>query len=133
MDGAEAKMLLKAARDHRLYAPWLLPVSTGLRRGEVLGLTWTDVDPTNGQLRVRRNLQRIKRELIFGTPKTRRSVRTVSLPKRCVAALTAHEVTQTQERARRRQQAAAPPAAAESFSDPRKLAIRTDLNAGVRS
>ncbi|MFF7675625.1 site-specific integrase [Actinacidiphila glaucinigra] len=72
--------LLKAARDHRLYALWLLLASTGLRRGEVLGLTWADVDPTNGQLRVRRNLRRIKRELIFGTPKTMRSVRTVSLP-----------------------------------------------------
>ncbi|MDX2649078.1 tyrosine-type recombinase/integrase [Streptomyces sp. PA03-1a] len=99
LDAAEAKMLLKAARDHRLYALWLLLVSTGLRRGEVLGLTWADVDLTNGQLRVRRNLQRIKRELIFGTPKTMRSVRTISLPKRCVAALTAHKTTQAKERA----------------------------------
>jgi integrase len=99
LDAAEAKMLLKAAHSHRLYALWLLLVSTGLRRGEVLGLTWADIDLANGQLRVRRNLQRIKRELIFGTPKTMRSVRTVSLPKRCVAALTTHKITQTKERA----------------------------------
>ncbi|MDX2854493.1 hypothetical protein [Actinacidiphila glaucinigra] len=38
LDGAKAKMLLKAARDHRLHGLWL-------RRGEVLGPTWADVDP----------------------------------------------------------------------------------------
>ncbi|MFJ5708908.1 tyrosine-type recombinase/integrase [Streptomyces sp. NPDC093105] len=98
LDAAEARLLLKAARDHRLYALWLLLVSTGLRRGEVLGLTWSDVDLAAGQLRVRRNLQRIKRELLFGTPKTARSIRTVSLPKRCVDALHAHRATQERER-----------------------------------
>ncbi|MGJ7415766.1 tyrosine-type recombinase/integrase [Streptomyces cinereoruber] len=98
LDAGEARLLLKTARDHRLYALWLLLVSTGLRRGEVLGLTWSDVDLNAGQLRVRRNLQRIKRELLFGTPKTTRSIRTVSLPKRCVDALHVHRATQEQER-----------------------------------
>jgi integrase len=60
--------------------------------------SWSDVGLSAGQLRVRRNLQRIKRELLFGTPKTARSIRTVSLPKRCVDALHAHRVTQEQER-----------------------------------
>jgi integrase len=98
LDAAEARMLLRTARSHRLYALWLLLVSTGLRRGEVLGLTWSDIDLVNGQLRVRRNLQRIRRELIFGTPKTARSLRTISLPKRCVQALTEHQAAQEQER-----------------------------------
>jgi integrase len=48
---------------------------------------------------VRRNLQRIKRELIFGTPKTTRSVRTVSLAPRCVTALREHQEVQRRERA----------------------------------
>ncbi|MFI7357429.1 tyrosine-type recombinase/integrase [Streptomyces avidinii] len=94
LDAAEVRMLLKTARPHRLYALWLLLISTGLRRGEVLGLTWSDVDLVGGQLRVRRNLQRIRRELIFGTPKTARSIRTVSLPKRCVEALLVHQKEQ---------------------------------------
>jgi integrase len=98
LDAAEARMLLKTARSHRLYALWLLLISTGLRRGEVLGLTWSDIDLANGQLRVRRNVQRIKRELIFGTPKTTRSLRTISLPKRCVQALTEHREVQERER-----------------------------------
>lgn len=98
LDAGEAKALLKTARSHRLYALWLLLVSTGLRRGEVLGLTWSDVDLDAGTLRVRRNVQRIRRELIFGTPKTMRSVRTVSLPRRCVQALTQHRAAQDRER-----------------------------------
>ncbi|MER7965315.1 tyrosine-type recombinase/integrase [Streptomyces ardesiacus] len=98
LDAGEAKALLKTARSHRLYALWLLLVSTGLRRGEVLGLTWSDVDLNAGTLRVRRNVQRIRRELIFGTPKTMRSVRTVSLPQRCVQALTQHRAAQDRER-----------------------------------
>ncbi|TWV45606.1 site-specific integrase [Streptomyces misionensis] len=98
LDTGEARALLKTARSHRLYALWLLLVSTGLRRGEVLGLTWSDVDLNAGTLRVRRNVQRIRRELIFGTPKTMRSIRTVSLPRRCVQALTQHRVAQDRER-----------------------------------
>ncbi|WP_103546032.1 site-specific integrase [Streptomyces sp. SM1] len=98
LDVGETKALLKTARPHRLYALWLLLVSTGLRRGEVLGLTWSDLDLNAGTLRVRRNVQRIRRELIFGTPKTMRSVRTVSLPRRCVQALTEHRAAQDRER-----------------------------------
>ncbi|MGW3095885.1 tyrosine-type recombinase/integrase [Streptomyces sp. NPDC001102] len=98
LDAGEVRLLLKTARSHRLYALWLLLVSTGLRRGEALALTWADVDLANGQLRVRRNVQRIRRELLFGTPKTKRSIRTVSLPRACVRALTAHHEQQERER-----------------------------------
>jgi integrase len=98
LDSAEARLLLKTARSHRLYALWLLLVSTGLRRGEALALTWSDVDLANRQLRVRRNVQRIRRELLFGTPKTTRSIRTVSLPRHLVRALTSHREQQERER-----------------------------------
>lgn len=94
----EVRILLQTAEPHRFYALWLLLVSVGLRRGEVLALTWDDIDLDNGQLRVRRNLQRISKELIFGTPKTKRSVRTVSLPQRCIAALRVRASEQQAER-----------------------------------
>lgn len=100
LDRTEARMLLKTAQGHRLHALWLLLVSTGLRRGEVLALTWNDIDFVRRQLRVRRNLQRIKTELLFGTPKTARSLRTISLPKQCATALTAHREAQRTDRAR---------------------------------
>lgn len=98
LDRTEVRMLLKAARSHRLYALWLLLVSTGLRRGEVLALTWQDVDLDRRQLRVRRNVQRIKQQLVFGTPKTARSLRTISMPERCAAALREHQEVQRRER-----------------------------------
>ncbi|WP_259472080.1 site-specific integrase [Streptomyces shenzhenensis] len=43
-------------------------------------------------------MQRIRRELIFGSPKTMRSIRTVSLPKHCIRALEQHRAQQEQER-----------------------------------
>ncbi|GGO46452.1 site-specific integrase [Streptomyces daqingensis] len=99
LDREEAQQLLRAARTHRYHALWLLLVSVGLRRGEALALTWDDIDLDNGQLRVRRNLQRVRKELIFGTPKTKRSLRTVPLPRRCVAALKDHAKGQAKEQA----------------------------------
>ncbi|WP_245641169.1 tyrosine-type recombinase/integrase [Streptomyces megasporus] len=95
----EVRMPLKAARPHRLYALWLLLVSTGLCRGEALALTWDDIGPDRRRLRVRRNLRRIKKEPVFGTPKTARSQRTISLPRRCVDALREHRAAQRTERA----------------------------------
>lgn len=99
LNSDDTRRLLRVARDHRLYALWLLLVSTGLRRGEVLGLTWDDIDLTTGQLRVRRNLQRVAGGLALGTPKTLRSRRTVALPASCVVRLRQHKKQQEQERA----------------------------------
>ncbi|WP_033820901.1 tyrosine-type recombinase/integrase [Kitasatospora sp. MBT63] len=99
LNAAEVRLLLRAGRDHRLYPLWLLLVSTGLRRGEVLALTWADIDLDARQLRVRRNLQRVKGTLVFGTPKTARSLRTIALPASCVAQLRRRREDQLQERA----------------------------------
>jgi integrase len=99
LTGPEARRLLRAARDHRLYPLWHLLISTGLRRGEVLALTWDDIDLETRQLRVRRNLQRVNGHLIFGTPKTARSRRTIALPTSCVARLRQHQERQAQVRA----------------------------------
>ncbi|WP_239935041.1 tyrosine-type recombinase/integrase [Streptomyces sp. CBG31] len=88
LDAAEVSLLLKTAHPHQLYILWLWLGSTGLRRGEALGLTWSDVDLTNGQLQVGRNVQRIRRELAFGTPTTTRSIRTVPMPRHLVRGLT---------------------------------------------
>ncbi len=99
MTAEEVRVMLRAARGHRLYPLWLLLISTGLRRGEVLGLTWNDIDLTSRQLRVRRNLQRVKGHLVFGTPKTARSLRTIALPISCVARLHERREQQVQERA----------------------------------
>ena len=51
------RTFLEACADHRLYALFYLAVTTGLRRGEILGLKWTDLDCGTGTLRIQRQLR----------------------------------------------------------------------------
>ena len=94
----QARILLTAARSDRLYALYVLAVYLGLRRGELLGLRWRDVDLEEGTLQVRHTLQRVDGDLQFLPPKTRTSRRTIPLPPSCVDALRAHRVAQGKER-----------------------------------
>ncbi len=60
-------------------------LATGLRRGEALGLHWSDLDA--GQLRVRWTLSRTSQGLQLDEPKTDKSRRTVPIPRSAVEAL----------------------------------------------
>ena len=71
----------------------------GLRRSEVCGLHWSDVDVDHATLRVRRGLQRVGGSLQELPTKTRRSHRTVPLPAFCVRVLIEHRERQAKERA----------------------------------
>lgn len=94
----QARALLTAARDERLEALYVLAVYLGLRRGEVLGLRWADVDLDEARLQVVQTLQRVDGALRFLPPKSRHSRRTVPLPVPCVEALRQHSVAQCRER-----------------------------------
>lgn len=95
---AELHLLLDAVRGDRLAALWLLLAGTGLRRGEALALSWTDLDLDGGALRVRGTLSRTSAGLTITDPKTDRSRRTVPLPRQVVEALRAHKARQAAER-----------------------------------
>ena len=69
----EARRLLEAARGDRLEALYVLAVHTGMRRGELLGLKWGDVDLENATVRVRRTLTRNGTGHVLGEPKTKKS------------------------------------------------------------
>ncbi|GAA3115571.1 tyrosine-type recombinase/integrase [Nonomuraea salmonea] len=97
----QARAVLKAARDHRLYALYVLALCLGLRRGELLGLRWTDVDLEVDKLEVVQSLQRVAGRLQFVRPKTSGSERTVPLPPICVEALKEHRKKQFVERSDR--------------------------------
>jgi len=73
-----------------------------MRRGELLGLKWGDVDLDNATVRVRRTLTRTDngRRLALGEPKTRQSRRTVKLTQRAVEALRSHRAGQARQRLR---------------------------------
>ena len=94
----EAVTFLDAARRHPLHAAFVLVIALGLRRGEVLGISWEDVDLENGTVRVRQQLQRIAGELQLTDVKTRRSGRMVPLPDLCVRALRKRKAEQAADR-----------------------------------
>ena len=98
----EARALLAAAAGDRLAALYAVALTLGLRQGELLGLRWEDVDLDRGVLRVRQQLQHMKREqpTLKGL-KTRSSRRDLDLPARLVAHLRAHRARQRRERERK--------------------------------
>src|SRR5215469_1869444 len=75
----EAKQFLALARPDPLYAAFVLLILYGLRRGETLGLRWTDIDFAAGTIQVRQQLQRIRGQLVLGPVKTRASQRDMPL------------------------------------------------------
>ncbi|GGO50409.1 site-specific integrase [Streptomyces daqingensis] len=92
----EARTFLEAARGARdpLYPAYVLVLVLGFRRGEVLGLSWQDVDLEAGQITVGRQLQRISRRLVHDETKTEASTATLPLPQICVTALQLRRKTQ---------------------------------------
>ena len=64
LTGEEIQRLLIQAKEDGCYELLLLELSTGLRRGEILALQWDDLDFQTGALRVERQVQRIKGELV---------------------------------------------------------------------
>ena len=99
---AEARTFLDAARvaEDRFEALYVLAITTGLRRGELLGLRWDDADLDRGTLRVGRALVREGGRWVVGETKTKRGRRRVNLTPRTVAALKAHRKRQLEQRVR---------------------------------
>lgn len=94
----QAQAFLDAVRGHRWAGLFIMCLAVGLRQGEALGLRWEDIDMEQGLLRVRVALQRIEGKLQLVEPKTRRSKRTIPLPKVASAALRARRLLQLEER-----------------------------------
>ena len=94
----EIYLLLRAAEGTALYMPVLVAVTTGLRRGELLGLRWSDLDLKAGTVTVNQSLERIKGKVTFKAPKTKTSRRSVTLPAVTVQALQEYRGAQAEER-----------------------------------
>lgn len=62
-----------------MYMPLILALTCGMRRGEILGLQWDDVDLENGLLKIKHNLVKVGTSYKLTTPKTDSSVRTIAL------------------------------------------------------
>lgn len=79
--------LLNALVGHRMEAVILLAGMCGLRRGELLGLTWEDIDLNEGVLHVRNNTVPTSKGIQTKKPKTKKSERDISIPSGIIPAL----------------------------------------------
>lgn len=96
---AQLAIFLQAAAGDRLAALYVLAASTGMRRAELLGLRWQDVDLDAGAVRIRRTLVTYGAVVVEKEPKTSKSRRTYTeVDPRAIAALRAHKSAQAAER-----------------------------------
>ncbi|MFI7090879.1 tyrosine recombinase XerC [Streptomyces lydicus] len=97
---AEAGQFLAdgVAREDPLLAAWVLVLCLGLRRGEVLGLTWKSIDFEAGELYVDHQIQRAGRQLLHRETKTEESDDFLPLPALCLKALRMRRAQQTGDR-----------------------------------
>ncbi len=93
LDKDETRRFLDAVQGHRLEALFVLAASTGMREGEVLGLTWACVDLDGGFVRVEKTLARYGLGYHLDPPKTRQSRRAIAIPAAVADALRAHRAT----------------------------------------
>lgn len=80
----ELAAFLQETKDSSCYEFYLLEITTGLRLGEILALTWDDLDMKNKTISVNKQVQRIKSELKATTPKTAASIRKISICDECL-------------------------------------------------
>lgn len=89
----EMQRFLIQAKEEGYFEIFLLELATGLRRGELLALQWDDLNFETGELRINKQIYRVRGELTVSAPKTKASIRTVVLPAELVAVLTAYKDT----------------------------------------
>jgi len=96
----QVRSFLEAARrsDDPLYAAYVLILVLGLRKGEVLGLAWSDVNLDTAELTISHQLQRVGRQLLRRDTKTQASDAVLPLPDICVTALKRRQGEQPADR-----------------------------------
>ena len=85
----QLQSFLREARDSDVFELYYLELATGLRRGELLGLKWEDIDLERGDLRVRRQIARINGEVVEAPLKTKNAYRTLPLAEDTIGVLKA--------------------------------------------
>jgi integrase len=93
----QLRAFLGSVRADRLSPLWHLIAMTGMRRGEALGLRWSDVDLENARLSVRRALIPTNRDVVVSEPKTAKGRRVIALDPATVEVLKAQATRQLEE------------------------------------
>ena len=77
----DVKLLLAEAQHTRLYVLYVLAATLGSRRGELLGLRWSDIDLDLGTITPAKTVQRVRGRLLIDDTKTEDSDNTIPLPR----------------------------------------------------
>lgn len=93
----EAKLLLERVDGDRLMPVAYLGL-LGLRRSEMLALTWKDIDMVNNTININKNLVYADKRFVIGDCKTASSIRTISVPPSVIVKLKEYKVRQNKER-----------------------------------
>ncbi len=94
---AQLRSFFEGIAGHRLAAAYVLAATTGMRRGEILGLRWSDIDLKAGRLAVSHTILTVSYRITPGTPKTSRGRRSIALDPETVRILATHRARQTRE------------------------------------
>lgn len=94
---AQLVVFLDEAKASGVYELYYIELATGLRRGELLGLKWEDIDLTAGVIRVRRQVSRIDGKIVEAPLKTKNAYRTVTISPQAVEVLNAQKAKTNDE------------------------------------
>lgn len=97
-DAKEVRKFLEVAKEDRYYIAFLLAITTGMRKGEILGLRWKDIDFEKNTLSVRQTFARAEKGHDFQEPKSSSGLRSIALPPGTMEALRLHKVQQAKEK-----------------------------------
>ena len=87
----QIKQLIHAARDTEMELIIDMELCLGLRRGELLGLQWCDIDWENSKINIVRNRVVVNGKSVVKEPKTASSVRTIDAPQQLMQKLKRHQ------------------------------------------
>jgi integrase len=93
----QARLFLESARSYRLYALFALAIGSGMRQGELLGLQWPDIDFEKSTVAVCPTFCTVGGQIVLKEPKSKRSRRTITLPRFALEALREHRQTMLRE------------------------------------